>query len=641
MTSSNPYLNPIELLGLTDHPALTTAELRKARKRFLTELQLDEKEDFRFHGQRFTQHDLDQAVTDITGLQLINTYQAAAAIPNFSRFLVTGDPGVELAAHQLSRPLLAPILQRYFVPAFNQAFSRSLQQRNHQQLKKLLGWIPSDGSIPASLLFEGAYRALEKDLRLVESTLKAYLENPNSQEGKALKGMQIFRTHFPHRMINLLPEYFADLNNRLTHSAIDVIIRLNNERRNPGMALSITKQLLQLQHLSEGNRKELGRLKSQLSKNFSTRTKQRQQQSGGGEIGIGRIIGYIIMAILMVARIGTCISENNASRYRPDRLSYNQYQPYQAQEPAIPGITPEQEKLLRQLERESYGHRLRKRVYEGKSLKGISRSAITEIPSGVILPLMKKDAGVREANQVLRLLELDTILHEDGTLTDTTDIQRRLKEAFYAKRQEIADVLLPSLGNKQQRDRNPAPTIREKPSVTPEPVAKQEVSAQPKTSFRRKEQQNFLGPQARVPANYYVYNTNTEHNDGRLMKMRTMLDDYELGALIIWKDTLGLRQVRIPGFKSIPTTFNVAKGDIDNLLDAHVVYGRKWQKDKTSPWGGQGWFEKVTCYCGPKDHKGFINGKKSYRKNFWLPASTIDPSKSMSPAAFLRSIKRQ
>jgi len=185
----------------------------------------------------------------------------------------------------------------------------------------------------------------------------------------------------------------------------------------------------------------------------------------------------------------------------------------------------------------------------------------------------------------------------------------------------------------------PAPPDLDGLSASPAaaPVSKKE---RPVTSFAKTDRDDVLGPNARLAPNYSLYQKNGAADDGRLMKMKVGIDDPQVGAVIVWRDTLGLRHVRVPANRAMPFTFDVAIGQIDQLLDAYIVYGRFWSTNQDSPWGGEGWFKETIGYFGPEDHGAFINGKKSFRKNLWLPASTVNPSKSLTPAAFLRGAKR-
>ena len=96
----------------------------------------------------------------------------------------------------------------------------------------------------------------------------------------------------------------------------------------------------------------------------------------------------------------------------------------------------------------------------------------------------------------------------------------------------------------------------------------------------------------------------------------------------------------MPAGSNLSYQFAIAKGAFPFLTKGYIIYGKRWDATLESPFGGPGWYEEVLCYCGPKDHQAFTNGKYETRKNLWLPYKKVDVKKSMKPQRFLSRVKR-
>jgi hypothetical protein len=639
MSTSLPYLNPVELFGLTDSPDLSFAALRKAKKRFLTEMEVDGKEDFDYHGQLFTRNDLDRVIEEAADEGMFTAYVAAANIPKLSAFLTSGQISKSLNGKQLASPRLTPLLKSYFAPAFNQAYGRAVASEDLPVIKKMNNWATDLTGIRDAELYEAAYRLLDGRADKAYYVVNAYLRNAASPDARSFKGMKVFHENFPAATVGQLPVYFKDITNKLTGQLIPSIITLNNDHQNPRMALALANRLLALPHLTEANSTELKKISAQLRKNRTVQSQNRQQQSPGSEMDGVRIAVLIIVACLMMARFISCNNSSSSPRL-------NTYQEFRYTPPSQPW----------QISQETYQRRfatkLRSLTRAGSDLDTLSPHRRANIPMAILSPLRKPGAGVYAANHVLNDLYMDTLYHLHGHLltrpTEAFDPEATFRELMGRKarrRDRDTSQLYQSLQgiNKKLIARNKAALTQEQELKTErkKAIAKGGKKViRPISSYGKKDKNDLLGPQAGFPKNYYLYQQNNEPDDGRLMTVKVGIDEAGVGALLIWRDTLGLRQLRVPGALSAPLTFNVGRGKVHKLLDGYIVYGKQWSDRRESPFGNKGWFKEVLCYCGPNDHKAFTNGKKSYRKNLWLPFKKVDTSKSMSPQAFIRGAKR-
>lgn len=651
MDATTPYLNPVELFELTDKPGLKASDLRKAKKRFLTELELDGREDFDYHGRLFTRNDLDRVGQEAEDDSMLAAYVAAAEARGLSAFLASGQTDQVFDGSQLFNPRLGPVLKSYFGPAFNQAFGRAVAANDQKTVGKMVLWRAESAGIPPSELYQDAYRNLNTKIETLAGTVDAYLRDPKSPAAQSLRGMKAFEDNFPKSLVSVLPAYFTDLTNKLADRLTPYIVRLNNERENPRMALALTKSILRLEYLSEDKRENLKKIGRKLRDNVNTANHNREAQSSGGGSSAWSIIWMIIVLVVMLFRIGSCVASQN--RYS-SRSSY-QYSPPKTY------YTPKPIDFQKK-----FAINLRQAVKSGLPLTSVIPDQRANIPSGVLAGIRRPDAGVREANLLLHNLYMDTIYHVEGHLMaykrSPFDVKKTFEQAtkrkfvrkdrdtskFYQTLAKMNDVLEEAAKLRAERqktgeshsrgsyggvvvkaDRGNGPTSGTKSNGV------REV-----TSYAKAVKDDVLGPKAKMPANYYLYQKQGEKNDGRLMKIKAGVDAADVGVVLVWRDTLGLRQVKMSGGLTAPFTFDVAVGKMDKMLEGYVVYGKRWFNEDTSPFGGQGWFREILCYCGPNDHQAFINGKKSYRKNIWFPSKKLDTSKSMSPQAWLRGAKR-
>ena len=669
MNTTNPYLNPVELLDLADRPNLSAADIRKAKKRFLTEMELDGREDFHFHGQLFTRNDLDRVSQEVENDGILVAYAAAAKAKGLSAFLTSGQTEPEFDHQQLFDPRLAPVLKNYFGPAYNQAFGRAVAARNLRAVRTMTGWRPEAAGVAPSELYHDAYRGLNARVDDLITTVEAYLTDPRSPAGRELKGMKAFADNFPQALIAALPPYFGDLTNKLAERLTPYIIRLNNERNNPRMALALTKSILRLEHLSDERREELKKIGRTLRDNVGA--VNRSQEAASNSESSSSYVWLIVVVVMMLFRIGACVASSNKSS-RSSRPSYRSQRPYVPPPPRV--------RQPADYQRE-YAIDLREAVRNGRPPSSVIPDQRANIPIGDLAPVFLPDAGVREVNQVMQNLREDTVYHILGHVMyrptlpfepdelfeklteraivpadrDTSKLYRtlvelnediKIKEGL--KNAALRAERLEREKREEQRtaEKNADAAARKANRLAEKRANERALAKLGRDAFVREPKDDILGPKARMPENYSILLKSTISNRERLIKhgpikkIKVGIDDPEMSAVVVWRDTLGLRQVRVSATRSIPLVFKVASGKINKLLEGYVVYGKRWSDQETSPWGGKGWYKEVLCYCGPDDHKAFINGKRKEQKNLWLPSKKIDKGKSMSAGAWLRGVKR-
>ena len=681
----NDYLNPVELLELTDRPALTGADVRKAKKRFLTEMQLDGRDDFDYHGRLYTRNDLDRTTAECEDPSWLEAYIAAANAPGLSAFLVNGEATAELDSQQLFNPRLKPILDTYFAPVFNQSFGRAVASGDDVTAQLLTAWNPERAGLREGDLYRDAYQTIDNRAAIIQETIEAFVRNPNQPKAQSIHGLKVFDEHLPTDLLDSLPPYFGDLFERMIDRVIPSVANINNQRQRPRVALNITRRLYQLPHLSEQRRADLKEIGQKLKANADTvRANARATASaGGGDDGVsaGRIIWMIIVGIIILFRIGACVERSN--RYSNNNYRYDNYRSNNSYRPSsstsyrsapVPPPPPPPPAAPPKNKREQFIDNLRTAASAGFALGDVQPHSAAGIDPKDIAIIYRDGAGIVEANVALARLGEDTIFHvrgnvfpePKGTSFSPGEIFRQYEgrsprpgeaktNPFYADllalQEEVESGRFQERRQRERAKRNARTSAKQpakgetknlgrvlaRTAAEPKPAP---ARIRPRTSFARSQKDDLLGSRAGLPANYYLYQKKFEEDDGRLMSIKAATDDPEVSAIVVWRDTLGVRQMRVPGNVTAPFVFDVGRGKVDKLTEAYVVYGRGWSKSQRSPWGGKSWFREVIGYFGPEDHGAFVNGKKSFRKNLWLPTKKADPAKSMTPAKWLAGIKR-
>lgn len=568
----HPYLNPIELLGLTGQPDLTPAMLRKAKKRFLTELQLDDRDDFTYYGRLFTRNDLDRVTEETNDPAALAAYALAAEQADLSELLAGGELADTLTWEDLYDERLRPVLHAYLAPVYNDLLARAVGDNDLPLVDQLTDFDPTVVGIADSAVYEGAYRVLDRRVDEVVRVIEAYFADPRSPEARSLYNMRVIHDNFRKGILVCLPDYFADVINKLVSRVKPYAARLNNEQKKPRSALAMVEVLQGLPHLSEANHSELQTMSMHLIINKGLAERQRRGQTGaplqransGEDNEWSQVIFYVLA---FVAMLGAVYFSKHYDRPQRQRAQYRSV----FSEPSYYGNTPSVEDIEQAL-----------RSYNNNK---------------------DEEKALRELNDILAG-------RSRGSDAGTEAVRRAVRDAL----DQVID--------NDQDDPPPPPSHYR--------------LTRPATSFNTQIIKDFLGPRANLPNNYHLFRIGDE-DDGQLIKVRATVEHSGVSALLIWRDTLGLRQIRTPA--GSPITLHVATGQVDRLTEGYVVYGKGWSNEHLSPWGATGWFGEVLCYCGPDHHGAFVDGKKSYRKNLWFPTSRVDYANSLSTADFLRGIK--
>lgn len=307
-----PYLNPIELFDLTGPDPPEQAEVRRAHKRHLTVLELDDTAFFTFQGKEFSRNDLDEVVTLCKDEAWLHAYHYAAMEPSLSAFLGQGIVSAELSTINLGNPRLQPLIRPYFAAAFDRAFLHGLKDGYTSDISLLKGLTgPALGVSDRHL-----YRSSEELLRergrqfVADTQRRANSRTTLSKDGRGLgKIVEEFREAFPRKVTASLPEYFSRLFNDLASDLNDPILTLYNKQRRYTLCQKLIRELQALPHLTVANRDELKRLSREMMGSSFEGWAEETDQNQGKIFGIPwRYYVFAILGLLLLFRITSCVS---------------------------------------------------------------------------------------------------------------------------------------------------------------------------------------------------------------------------------------------------------------------------------------------------------------------------------------------
>ena len=302
------YLNPIELLGLTGPEPPERPTLRKAYKRFLTELELDGKAEFDFYASTFTRHDLDGAVEACKAEEWLVAYHYATRVHLLSEFLATGKFAVGITTGDINNVRFTPLLKPYFAPAFDAALVASLKSGTYVDAVELLGLV-DEAQLPLAdrHLFGRTHDVLnnrvDKYLDLMRTSVKA--ESILFGEGRKIKTfLQVYESNFPAAVTCRLPHYFSGLFNRLAREVFDLNLELYNKHNKYSLVHDLCENLLALPYLNPFMRSELMRISNQAADATWSRSRNYEgPKEGYSWWTIARIAFFVVF---ILSRIAAC-----------------------------------------------------------------------------------------------------------------------------------------------------------------------------------------------------------------------------------------------------------------------------------------------------------------------------------------------
>lgn len=307
---NSSYLNPIELLNLTGPQPPERPTIRKAYKRFLTELELDQKDEFTYGQSIFTRHDLDQTLEQCQSEEWLVAYHYASQFPHLSKFLQTGqyDKGVTTMA--VVNPRFAPLLRPYFAPAFSAALVKVMKAGHYADARRLLNLADTPQlALSERQLYEPLHELLttrtERYLDLLWRSVRA--RSTWTSDGKHIKSLaRVYYNNFPPEIMSRLPPYFSSLYNRLAREVFEGLIELYNKHNKYALVHDLCEGLLALPHLNPFMQHELQRISNQAADATWGRSRKHDVPGQESSVNWMQVVYLVLFVIIFLFRVAAC-----------------------------------------------------------------------------------------------------------------------------------------------------------------------------------------------------------------------------------------------------------------------------------------------------------------------------------------------
>ena len=428
----NEFLNPLELFQLTDTPAglLTPDLLRNRKRRFLSEMELDEKDSFTYHGREYTRNDLDRAVAEATMPEGLALFHAAGKAVGLSAFLVSGKipaPG----AVSLKTPALRPLLDTCLTETYPRALRNAIIKKNWVGVGELLRWKPHELGFSPVVMYAGLDEYLQLLIPDFLDIFKRYscdiahvyagdFKIPRYKAKHWIRGLRLFSVFLPKPLADNLPEYAAPHINQLVAGSIPYLKTMfkGAETR---LAHKIAGELLGLPHLEPEHKEVLEKMRrdnrvSGLDELLPSDLDSPFRYIGQMLIFMAFILGFVLL--LVEAKRDPMAEKEQARKEREWKVFYE-----------------EQSALLR----ERTGFYLRAQQVTGRQDFTMNFFSLREVlPDELIAKLRTPPITVQTTNQVLAYFDQDTIPHVNGVITNPEDyILSRPVEEIEAIRKRV------------------------------------------------------------------------------------------------------------------------------------------------------------------------------------------------------------
>jgi hypothetical protein len=265
---THDFLNPLELFRLTNTQVelLTPEYLRGQKRRFLSELEVDGKEYFIYHGQQYTRNDLERVVSEASTPVGLEGYLAAGRIRQLGAFLVTATTpwSGAIKAADMEQPALQPVLKEYFPAAYSAALRDALKQKDWEDVETLLSWQPHQFRLSTVVLYAPLDDYFEWLIPFILDIFKRFSLSsfnaigqeflvPKQEAERLVHGMRLFEELLPQQLMEHLPAYCKEHINQFVAESLTSLPELDRVSQ-LRMAREIAQRLRNVPYISTQNK---------------------------------------------------------------------------------------------------------------------------------------------------------------------------------------------------------------------------------------------------------------------------------------------------------------------------------------------------------------------------------------------------
>ncbi len=226
------YVNPFELLGISND-IISPAEVNKARKKLLTEIELSDTNSIVYHDHALTKSDCIRAIDDLDNKDEKDFHFFIYQKKSLLRFLTKGDLFLFENYQTESIYKLQEFLE-FISPYFSRMYDKVLSQNFKANLEEKVKRIVAIKPITTDNYISKCYQSTYTFLRDIDNEISDIVRD--TEDEKITFSTDKFsdrietslkKIHVP--LINVLPNYFQGLRNQLASSIRNLARNFNNK----------------------------------------------------------------------------------------------------------------------------------------------------------------------------------------------------------------------------------------------------------------------------------------------------------------------------------------------------------------------------------------------------------------------------
>jgi hypothetical protein len=257
------YINPIEILELqaVETSSIDSSVIKKAKKKLFADIELSDDGHFDYWGYQLTKSDCERAIDELEEKDNVEFYSHLASNRQLNEFLVNGtcelldsfkQAGKDLPSNLKGQLLYyesickLPEFVDFVSPYFSEKLDRALLKLFQDNNLELLAAALRTESLLNQSGLNNAYRSLSGEIQrriaeIDEITESIKEEDSDYTDSTINKVIKIVKKHFPIDLLNVLPNFFQSLINKIAKSinqlqlaiyygldAASVLVKLSN-----------------------------------------------------------------------------------------------------------------------------------------------------------------------------------------------------------------------------------------------------------------------------------------------------------------------------------------------------------------------------------------------------------------------------
>jgi hypothetical protein len=257
------YINPIEILELqaVETSSIDNSVIKKAKRKLFADIELSDDGHFDYWGYQLTKSDCERAIDELEEKDNVEFYSHLASNRQLNEFLVNGtcelldsfkQAGKDLPSNLKGQLLYyesickLPEFVDFVSPYFSEKLDRALLKLFQDNNLELLAAALRTESLLNQSGLNNAYRSLSGEIQrriaeIDEITESIKEEDSDYTDSTINKVIKIVKKHFPIDLLNVLPNFFQSLINKIAKSinqlqlaiyygldAASVLVKLSN-----------------------------------------------------------------------------------------------------------------------------------------------------------------------------------------------------------------------------------------------------------------------------------------------------------------------------------------------------------------------------------------------------------------------------